>query len=84
MKPHRLPRGTLSLPGTESADDFRLVLKRVRATSIPQPAPPGLAWLIDWGPLPSEDKAQADLDLDTCSQEDEEASDTLYKEMLDQ
>jgi len=43
-----------------------------------------LAWLIDWGPLPSEDKAQADLDLDTCSQEDEEASDTLYKEMLDQ
>ena len=70
MRTRRLPRGTLSLPGTESPDDFQLVSQGVRATSIPTPPAPGLAWLPDWGALPSEEQAQAELDEDTCSQED--------------
>ena len=44
MRTRRPPRGILSLPGVESPDDFRLVLIRVHATSLPPPPVKGLAW----------------------------------------
>ena len=83
MRLHCLPRGTLSPPGTEVPDDFRLVSVKVRASRIPPPPTKGRAWLESWGALPSEEKAQAELDQDTCSQEDSGASDALCAEMLD-
>ena len=44
MRRRRLPKGILSLPGSESPDDFRLLLRKVHATSLPKPYPKGLTW----------------------------------------